>query len=578
MRIIIRLLAITATTSSIPIAFWNQTSFASLFKENFWLFGAALIILALIASPFFGFIWYRLRAREYRLQCEIAHEKNRVQEELKGSENRFRELFEDAPVGYHELDSEGRIVRINRTELAMLGYTQEEMAGEYIWKFINDGEVSRHAVLAKLSGKTPPPADGYERTFHRKDGTSFSVLVKDMLLKDSYDQITGIRSTIQDVNEQKQAEERIQKSEEKYRSIFENVQDVYYETSIDGTILEISPSVEIVSKGQYQRNELIGQSMNDFYSAIEERQAILSAIQERGSITDFEITLKNRDGSQIPCSISAKIEFDAQGHPEKIIGSMHDITERKRSEEALRESEVKYRTFFENSTDAILLATPDGRIKSANQAACTIFGCLEEELVELGRSGIMDTTDPRFSAFISERTLKGKARSELTLIRNDGTRFPAEVSSAIFENREGQANASVIIHDITERKQVVGKLQRSEDRYNALFERSLDPVYISDFEGNFIDANNAALKLLGYKKEEIGSLNFASMLSEDQLPLAFKVTQEIRETGIQKDLVEFRLKCKNGKELHCRDPIDRQRYHRAQADGRGFTKIGNKIS
>ena len=141
-----------------------------------------------------------------------------------------------------------------------------------------------------------------------------------------------------ELEERKQVEEALRESEKRYRRIFENVQDVYYEESIDGTILDVSPSIEIMSKGQYRRDDLIGKSMYEFYSESVERQYLLAALQERGSVIDFEITLKNRDDSLIPCSISSKICIDAQGHPEKIIGSMRDITARKRDEEALQQS------------------------------------------------------------------------------------------------------------------------------------------------------------------------------------------------------------------------------------------------
>ena len=113
MRKITKLLTIVIVTSVTSIVLWEQTNFASLFNENFWLFGVAVLFLALIISPLFGFIWYRQRVRFYRMQCEIAQEKNHVQDELKESESKFREIFDDAPVGYHELDSEGRIVAAN---------------------------------------------------------------------------------------------------------------------------------------------------------------------------------------------------------------------------------------------------------------------------------------------------------------------------------------------------------------------------------------------------------------------------------------------------------------------------------
>jgi PAS domain S-box-containing protein len=129
----------------------------------------------------------------------------------------------------------------------------------------------------------------------------------------------------------KKAERDLSQSLHKYKNIFENVQDLYYETALDGTILELSPSIEILSKGQYRRDDLLGRKMADFYSESTERPALLAMLQERGRVTDHEIPLKNRDASLVFCSLNSTVIFDARGHPDKIIGSMRDITERKRT-------------------------------------------------------------------------------------------------------------------------------------------------------------------------------------------------------------------------------------------------------
>lgn len=148
------------------------------------------------------------------------------------------------------------------------------------------------------------------------------------------------------VIQKKMAENALKASEEKYRNIFENVQDVYYESAIDGTILDVSPSIKAFSKGLYTREELVGKSMYDLYANDGERESLLSALRENGEILDYEIFLKNKDGLVIPCLVSSKLVFDASGRPKKIVGSVHNITKRKNTEESLRESEERYRSLF----------------------------------------------------------------------------------------------------------------------------------------------------------------------------------------------------------------------------------------
>jgi PAS domain S-box-containing protein len=140
-------------------------------------------------------------------------------------------------------------------------------------------------------------------------------------------------SIFSDITKRRRSEELLKISEEKYRSIFENVQDIYLEASFDGIILDVSPSIEIITKGQLHREELIGKSIYDFYLNAEDRKMLVNALMETGSITDYEVTLLNKDGSHIPCSISSKLLYDGNGLPVKIFGSMHDITDRKHAAE-----------------------------------------------------------------------------------------------------------------------------------------------------------------------------------------------------------------------------------------------------
>ena len=131
-------------------------------------------------------------------------ERRHMQEDLQRKEERFRELFNDAPVGYHEYDMEGRIREVNQTELEMLGYSREEMVGHWVWEFVGE-EISRETVKAKLSGALPTGIP-FERTYKKKDGTLLPVLITDRVLRDSEGGIIGIRSAHQDISRLKEVE------------------------------------------------------------------------------------------------------------------------------------------------------------------------------------------------------------------------------------------------------------------------------------------------------------------------------------------------------------------------------------
>lgn len=139
---------------------------------------------------------------------------------------------------------------------------------------------------------------------------------------------------------------------------------------------------------------------------------------------------------------------DENGQAIGIFGIARNVTERKQAESALRASEAKFRSLFENSMDGVLLTTPDGSILSANPEAQRIFGYSEDELRGIGRPGVVDTTDHRLGAALAEREKTGQFRGELTLLAKDGTRFPAEVSSLVFEDSHGQAMTSMVVRDI----------------------------------------------------------------------------------------------------------------------------------
>ena len=124
------------------------------------------------------------------------------------------------------------------------------------------------------------------------------------------------------------ANRRLRESEAKYRRIFDSLQDVYVEASLDGAILEIGPQVATLSKGQYKREDLIGKSMDCLYADTRDRDLILEAVKQHGRAIDVDATFRNRDGSLIPCSVSATIVRGADNEA-RIVATWRDISRRK---------------------------------------------------------------------------------------------------------------------------------------------------------------------------------------------------------------------------------------------------------
>ena len=316
-------------------------------------------------------------------------------------------------------------------------------------------------------------------------------------------------------------ERALRASEEKYRGIFDNLQDLYVETDQDGTILEISPQVETLSRGQYKREDLLGRSATAFYCDPERRAAFVRTLTLLGSVKDFESTFFNRDGSVVPCSISATIRPDAEGKPSRIVSMMRDITARKRAEESLRESEERLRAIFEGALDGILVADAgSGKILTGNPAICRMLGYTLEEFVRHGVSDIHPKQDLAHVIEEFERLQHGKTQevADFPVIRKDGSTFRADMQLAPIR-LGGTDCALAIIRDISERKRAEHDLRESEAKFRSLAEEDLAGVVIIQ-DGRLKYVNPAIAQMLGYSREELlGASSVLEFVADEDRPL-----------------------------------------------------------
>jgi len=213
----------------------------------------------------------------------------------------------------------------------------------------------------------------------------------------------------------------------------------------------------------------------DVYNG-ESRKKIEAAIRgaiERGAAYDLELEMTTLKGTRKWVRTIGQPVWE-ENQVAKLRGTIQDITSVKLVEDALMDSEVRYRSLFEQSMDAILLTSPDGTILDVNPATCRMFGKTAGDIIRAGRNAIVDTTDPRLAVALQERARKGMVQAEITMISADGNRFPVELTSTVYTDSKEQTRTSMIIRDISERKQAEEALRKSEMNYRSLFENMVE--------------------------------------------------------------------------------------------------------
>jgi PAS domain S-box-containing protein len=169
-------------------------------------------------------------------------------------------------------------------------------------------------------------------------------------------------------------------------------------------------------------------------------------------------------------------------------------------DDSLKSAEL-FRQVMETSMDAILITIPDGTVLYANNAACVMFGMTEEEIIKLGRNGLVDLNDKRLDDLLHHRKINGSAKGELTFKRKNGEKFQGEVSSSIFYNKKGEARTSMVIRDITSQKRLEKELLEANKNMEEM-------LYVASH-----DLQSPLLSMEGYSTELLH--DYASILDEE---------------------------------------------------------------
>lgn len=448
-----------------------------------------------------------------RVGVEIENEiKLKQAEQALIESNRFsRQIIDCAQEGIVVCDKDLRVITWNPFIEELFGYPEAHVIGRSLPEFypqLKDTGVIENLESA-LQGMIRP---GVEFDYTAGDsGKQVCISVEVSTLRNAVGDITGVICVVRDVTERKNAELEVQRVSKHYQAIIEKSPDGFVLLNHEGNFKYFSRSAlrmfGYTESDAFPVNPDMLTHPDDLPMVLANLERIISD-PAFTPVLEYRFKHKNGEWKWIESTFSNLYDDPAV---ESIVINFRDVTERKQAEMVLLESESRYHTLFNSSFEAILLTSPDGTILSANQAACTMFGMTEEELCRGGRDSVVDFSYPGLVAALEERERTGKFSGELVFIRSNGEKFPAEVSSSFFKDRDGNVRTSMIIRDITERKRSEANLQANRDMLNRL-------LHISS---NFIDSG---VEAIDYKKTvdtilEISGARYASfnLFEEDGL-------------------------------------------------------------
>lgn len=393
-------------------------------------------------------------------QIDIANHK-RIEQELASTLQRLHFHMENTPLAAIEFDREYRITYWSKQAEKIFGWTADEVLGKQIndLHWVHEDDLKRVTELSADMRDAHRTSNIHTNRNYRKDGSVIICEWYNSALLTEQGELISVHSQVLDVTERVHAEELLRQSEEQYRTLVNNMQDVVFRADINGNIIFTSPSAAQIL-GCSSVEEIIGMNIgNDFYFDPQEALQHMKTLLEHGKFTRQERKLKRKDtGKPVIVSANAQLFYDQAGSVMGIEGVYRDITEYKRSEEALRISEAKYRLLHSSMRDAFARVDLDGTIRECNDAFVEMIGYTPQELATLTYRDITPEKWHAVEARIHEKQVFPRGYSDIyekEYRRKDGTIFPVELRAFLLSDDSGNPVGSwAIIRDITERKQV----------------------------------------------------------------------------------------------------------------------------
>jgi PAS domain S-box-containing protein len=489
-------------------------------------------------------------------------ERKRAEEALRESEEQYRTLVAHSPDGIFLVDLKGNFLSVNETICRKLGFSEAEMLAMSLWDIVPEGQWETHkARLARIL-KGESLDDTVEYNVRNKAAQLVPVEVRSAPYRKG-EEIVGFQAIARDIAERKRVEQALRASEERYRLIAENTADVIWTLDLATRRLTyVSPSVERL-RG-FTAEEVLAQpfgasltpdSLRRVDAQLAEALAAFAAGDQSAKTGTVEAEMPTKDGGTVRTEIVATALTDASRRVTGVLGVTRDITERKRAEDALRQSERRFQLLAHVAPVGIFETDVHGATVYVNRRWTEISGLSADEALGDGWLRAVHPEDrERIASGWSHASGAGRtSKAEYRFLRPDGTLAWVEGHASAVSDATGCVTGYVgTIMDITERKRAEAAMRESEERYRSLFEQSPLGIYRTTPDGRILDANPALLQMLGYASaDELRSRNLEeSGFQPEYLRETFKDTIE-REGEVRAS--ETVWTTKDGRRLHVRE-------------------------
>jgi PAS domain S-box-containing protein len=400
-------------------------------------------------------------------------------------------------------------------------------------------------VLQMLAGPGKPLAP-LEWEAVSSDGSRRSLRVYVSPIRDEASgNSLGLRVALLDATACLSAERALQESEERYRNLFENAPIGIYRSTPDGRILVANPTlVRMLGYGSFE--ELAARNLEEEgFEPHYRREEFKAELERLGEILGHEASWTTREGRTVAVRENARVVRAADGSVLHYEGTVEDVSERRRAQDALAEANSKLEAVIRQSPLAVITMDLEGRVRSWNPRARELFGWTEAEVLGADLP-IMPDPRRRIEECARGGLLHGAERQAL---RKDGSRLEVSVWNALLRDLAGQVRGVVtLVADNTERKRTEARLSESEQRYRNLFENASDIVFSVDLEGNFTSVNKAGELAGGYTRTELLTMNMSALLAPEDRARAAEIIGEML-AGVALGRYEMTLLAKSGRRM-----------------------------